>query len=334
MNINYKAVISYALGFIISISALIWLAQVYDIEDLAGPLSSADYKLLLLAVAISILDYILRTIRWRLLFLEYKPKKSSNVFRALMQGYLFNLLLPARAGDLVRVHRLGKDESIPRSAVLGTVLIERVGDMVVLIILFMAVFLFYPDLPEWFKYAGVLIALLTTIIIIALAVIHFHGHRLKPVFLLLLNRFFPEHVLSRMGTSGKIFVEGLASLFKMKSIFSFLAITILLWVLAVLFAYYIAGSVGLWISMENLLFVMLVIVVGTMIPSSPGHIGVYELIGVAGLDLVGITGGVALSFIVMLHAVTILVPGVIGSLCLLKRDGKSIVFSQKGIEKE
>lgn len=334
MKASHKSIISQSVGVLTSIVALIWLAQLYDIKDLTEPLGSADYRYVLLAVSISILDYILRSLRWRLLFLEHEPKSFINVFRALMQGYLFNMLLPARAGELVRIHRLGKDEGISRGAVLGTVVVERVGDVTVLMMLLTAAFVFYPNIPEWFYYTGWLMAFIAVVATAVLAAIHFHGHRLKPAFTSLFSRFLAGNLLLKLKNSGSMFIEGLAGLFRVKSIVLFLIITMLLWAFAVLVAYYVSGSLGLWMNPVDLLFVMLVISAGTMIPSSPGYIGVYELVGVAGLELVGISGGVALSFIVMLHAVTILVPSVIGSLCLLKRTEKSPVISEQGYGKE
>ena len=334
MKSKYQPSISHAIGIVTSLASIIWLAKIYDIQDLTGPLSTANYGYLLIAVAIALVDYLLRSLRWRVLFLAYKPKSFGNVFRAMMLGYLFNTLLPARAGELIRVHRLGKDEGISRSAVLGTVVVERVGDMIALIALVMVVFMLYPDLPGWFKYAGLLMALVTAVAIIALAVIHFHGHRLKPLFLSIMNRVLPESLLSRLESSGKVFVEGLAGLFKMKSILPFLFFTALLWVLEVLIAYYVPGSLGLWIPLGNLLFVMLVITLGTIVPSSPGYIGVYELAGIAGLQIVGVSGAAALSFVVMLHAMAILVPSVIGSLCLIKWQWKSNVFFRQRIDKK
>jgi len=334
MKKNYKPSGGHVIGIITSIAALVWLAQIYDIKDLTGPLGSANYWYLLLAVGISVLDYLLRSLRWGVLFLECKPKQASNLFRALMQGYLFNMLLPARAGELIRAHRLGKDEGIPLGIVIGTLVVERVGDMIFLIILLIAFFSLYPDFPEWVNYAGSLMVLITIVATVVLAAVHFYGHRLKPAIITLLKSFLSEGLISKLEESGKMFVKGLTGLFRAKSIILFLAITVILWALAVLIAYYVAGSLGLWIPLGDLLFVMLVIVVGTMVPSSPGYIGVYELFGVAGLELVGVSGGVALSFIVMLHATTILVPGVIGSLCLFRWDGKSLILSQQRVEKE
>jgi|TARA_B110000908_G_C10264649_1_gene462490 uncharacterized protein (TIRG00374 family) len=334
MKKNYKPSGGHVIGIITSIAALLWLAQIYDVKDLTGPLGSANYWYLLLAVCISVLDYLLRSLRWGVLFLEYKPGKISSLFRALMQGYLFNILLPARAGELIRAHRLSKDEGIPLGTVIGTLVVERVGDMIFLIILLIAFFLLYPDFPEWVNYAGSLMVLITIIATVVLAAVHFHGHRLKPALITLLKNFLSEGLASKLEGSGKMFVEGLSGLFRAKSIIWFLAITVILWAFAGLLAYYVAGSLGLWVPLGDLLFVMIVIVVGTMVPSSPGYIGVYELFGVAGLELVGISGGVALSFIVMLHATTILVPGVIGSLCLFRWDGKSVMLSQQGVEKE
>jgi uncharacterized protein (TIRG00374 family) len=51
----------------------------------------------------------------------------------MLVGYLANNVLPARLGELVRSHYLGDREGISRSATLGTVVVERVVDTVVLV---------------------------------------------------------------------------------------------------------------------------------------------------------------------------------------------------------
>jgi uncharacterized membrane protein YbhN (UPF0104 family) len=64
------------------------------------------------------------------------------------------------------------------------------------------------------------------------------------------------------------------------------------------------------------LFVMITIAVATLVPSSPGYLGTFEFFGLSALTMVGHTGGNALSFVIVLHAVTILGAGILGALCL------------------
>jgi len=310
--------INNIIGFIISIGSLIFLFHIYDINDLFDPLRAANYSCLLTAIFISIVNFFLRAIRWRTLFVLKKPKQFINVFRAMMQGYLFNTILPARAGELVRVYRLSKDEAMSNFDILGTLLIERVGDMIFLILLMGGVFFLYPDFPYWLKLAGLIIITITSTITIVLAILHFQSHKLSPYILLLMNRFLPNRFFLTLKSSGKRFMASLSGLFKIKNISLFLFFTLILWVLEVFMAYYVASSFDLFIPLGNLLFLILVITVGTIIPSSPGYIGVYELFGITGLKLIGISGEEGLSFIITLHAIAILVPSLIGSISLIK----------------
>jgi len=60
---------------------------------------------------------------------------------------------------------------------------------------------------------------------------------------------------------------------------------------------------------------MLVIGLGTMVPSSPGYLGTYEFFAINALGLLGVTGTMALSFAFVSHAVTLLGASLIGALC-------------------
>src|SRR3972149_4640937 len=90
------------IGVAVSVAMLVWLAGTYDLQDLIEPLKTADYVYLLPVPCLVILNFGIRACRWRLLFLGSAPKSMMKVFRAMMVGYLFNNLMPARAGDLVR----------------------------------------------------------------------------------------------------------------------------------------------------------------------------------------------------------------------------------------
>ncbi len=86
-------------------------------------------------------------------------------------------------------------------------------------------------------------------------------------------------------------------------------------------AYLVAAAFKLDIPLGNLLFVLIAIAVGTLIPSSPGHVGTFEFFGVSALAIIGVTGGEALSFVVMLHVVAILGSGILGAVCLVGWGG-------------
>ena len=79
--------------------------------------------LLVLGVAI-----VLRAVRWRLLISREHRPSTADVTRALLVGYLFNSILPARAGEAVRVVFLRQRTGTPKFVALGTVIAERTCD--------------------------------------------------------------------------------------------------------------------------------------------------------------------------------------------------------------
>ncbi|MCX6258588.1 MAG: lysylphosphatidylglycerol synthase transmembrane domain-containing protein [Bacteroidia bacterium] len=96
---------------------------------------------ILLSLVFSVAGFISRSIRWNLLIepLGHKPKVS-NSFYAVMTGYLANFALP-RLGEITRCATLSKSEKIPVDALIGTVIAERVIDVITLVILLFVVFI-------------------------------------------------------------------------------------------------------------------------------------------------------------------------------------------------
>jgi len=94
-----------------------------------------NYFWILLSVFFSILSQISRAIRWNMLIrpLGYQPKVYNSYLSVLIL-YFVNLLLP-RAGEVARCTVLGKYEKIPFAKLAGTVFVERMADLITLMIL-------------------------------------------------------------------------------------------------------------------------------------------------------------------------------------------------------
>jgi uncharacterized protein (TIRG00374 family) len=308
------------LGLGVSASAIAWLAHSYDGSGLMRSLASVRYSALLPAVLLVIIDYLLRALRWRAL-LAGEGASFGKVFRALMLGYLFNVLLPARAGELVRAHRLGVDAGIARAKVLGTVVAERTGDLAVLVALLVLVFVAYPALPSWLKHAGSMLSLLGLGALATLVGLAVGGERVASLQHAVMRRVVGQRVADRLQVPLQTFVHGCTTLLKPATGVVFVLVTGLLWFVELAIAHQVALAFDLHIAPGNLLFVLLVIAAGTMIPSSPGFVGTYEFFGTAALGMIGIKGPEALSFVVVLHALALLVPSMLGSLCLITLAG-------------
>ena len=74
-----------------------------------------------------------RGARWRALLAPIAVIPFRRVLGYTYQGYLANNVLPARLGELVRTHALGEGEGLSRTTVLGTVVVERIVDTVMVV---------------------------------------------------------------------------------------------------------------------------------------------------------------------------------------------------------
>ena len=84
-------------------------------------------------VVTCLVDIGARGARWRALLAPIAPLPYRRVLGYTYIGYLANNVLPARLGELYRSHALGEGEGISRTTVLGTVVVERVVDTVMVV---------------------------------------------------------------------------------------------------------------------------------------------------------------------------------------------------------
>lgn len=112
-----------------------------DFNSLVHHLKNANYYWVSLSLFFAFIGYWSRAVRWRLLIepLNYKPPVK-NVFNALMFGYFANMALP-RLGEISRCGALTRSDKIPMDSLIGTVLIERAIDLVVLLLLLFIIFI-------------------------------------------------------------------------------------------------------------------------------------------------------------------------------------------------
>ena len=105
-----------------------------DLNKMVKSIAEANYGWLSVSVIVSLVAFVSRAYRWNLLIepLGYEPKLSSTGY-SLMVGYLANLAVP-RLGEVSRCGSLSKAEKIPFNSLLGTVIVERVMDVICLII--------------------------------------------------------------------------------------------------------------------------------------------------------------------------------------------------------
>lgn len=122
---------------------LFWLViRNQNLEEIKLKLEAANWWWAVLALVFGLFSNIFRSLRWNMLIhpLGYKPRLM-NTFGALMVGYMANLAIP-RMGEVTRSAVLSNYEKIPVNKMFGTVVVERVIDVLtIFLLLFIILFL-------------------------------------------------------------------------------------------------------------------------------------------------------------------------------------------------
>jgi uncharacterized protein (TIRG00374 family) len=128
-NFLVRAVI----GVAISVVALWLVLRSVDLQAAADILATADWRWIGILSGFLCVDLAVRALRWQRLLAPIALVPYWHTLGYLLVGYLANNILPARIGELVRSHYAGDREGISRSTTLGTIVVERVVDLVTVV---------------------------------------------------------------------------------------------------------------------------------------------------------------------------------------------------------
>ncbi|MDY6800291.1 MAG: lysylphosphatidylglycerol synthase transmembrane domain-containing protein [Bacteroidota bacterium] len=297
-----------------------------NLEDLVEDLKKANYFWIVLSLFFAFIGYASRAYRWRLLIepLNYKPS-FKNVFHALMFGYFANLAFP-RIGEISRCGALTKSDKIPMDSLIGTVLIERAIDVVVLLILLFIIFVAKIESFGLFIKENVFIPLSQKVIhTIDFSIYYWIGIVVLlgvSVFLIYFFRkkFKRVKIVIKIRKLIRGVVSGVKTVTRMRSRSVFLLHTLIIWGMYFLMTYVAVFSIPATQSLTPIdgLFLL---VIGGLGMSAPvqGGIGAFHWIISSGLTLYGISKTDGLVLATILHesqVVMVLVLGIIAVITL------------------
>ncbi len=255
--------------------------------------------LLTLAVAVA-----MRAVRWRTLFAPATRPPIGAVTEAMLIGYLFNNILPARAGEAARIVALHRRSGTSRTEVAATVVVERAYDVLALLVLLFAGLPWLPQVAS-LRVAGALAAVLAAGlagVVVALAV---GGER--PVLWALrpLHRLPGLHP-ERIEYAAHNLVVGLAGLRRARLALAAFGWTLASWLVLAVSSWCVLEEFGFGLSLAAGLLVVIATGLSMVIPSAPAAVGVFEAATVVALRAYHVPHADALSFAIVLHAVNVL----------------------------
>jgi len=270
-------------------------------DEVREALAATDYWWLLPALGALAAAIFLRGARWHTLFARETRPPLRAVQEALLISYLFNNILPARAGEVARVVALRRRAGTPKAEALATVVADRTYDVLTLLLL---LFVASPWLPEvtWLRAAAVVAVVLVAAVLAAILSFAFFGARPARFVLRPLARL-PFMSDERAALAAENLTHGFAAFRRPKLALAALAYTTASWIATAVSFWFILVAFDLDVSPLAALLVVVAIGVALVLPSLPAAVGVFEGATLVALAAYDVPRSEALSYALVAHGV-------------------------------
>jgi uncharacterized protein (TIRG00374 family) len=289
------------LGLAVSLVFLALAFRNKDLAEMGRALVAADYRFLIPAVGLYFVGVYFRTLRWRVLLGAVKPLTAGVLFPVVVIGYMANNVLPARIGEFVRAYVLSWRQGVAKSATLATIAIERIFDGLTMVAFILVAALLIQLNQQVQTIAAVGMVLFCGLLfgLIALAA----TPRLQALLHVVLVRLLPDSLAGRLESVVLGFISGLGALRSRSDLLRVVATSLAAWLCEAGMYLIIAGAFDLGMAWPAALLTTAVANLFTLLPSSPGYVGIFEAGVLAVLvGLLGLPEATALSYAVVLHA--------------------------------
>lgn len=285
-------------------------------KTLLSQLKNVNYFWVGLSIIFGLFAIISRALRWVILLenLDFKVKKLNSIY-AVSIGYFTNIAIP-RAGEITRCTSLNQTEDIPVDKLFGTIILERVIDLIILISLVLLVLVLKFDLfleflaivlgNATFKSSSLIIWGFVTLI------------SSVGIYLLIKNRIKNSAFYLKIKTFITGMKDGFKSMNGLKNKTGFLIHTFIIWLMYLLMTYVCFFSIEAtrFLSLADGLYTMVIGGFGMVAPVQ-GGIGAYHYIVKVGLMILDISEESALLFATIVHTAQTLMTLCFGGISIL-----------------
>jgi len=323
-----KHIINAATGIIIGGFFLFLTLRNKPLDEIFGLILTARTSWILLSILILVIMFLFRAYRWKLLMENNgNSPHIKNVSYSMLLGFFINSFTP-KLGEIIRCTSLQKSSGIPVSKSFGTVISERIYDLIALILAIAVIlFLEFDRLRDLIKTAAGSIRNTLSTNLLTLGFI-LMGLGLVTISLVFIFKHYK--LMDKIRSFLKEFWATVKNTFKIKSSRIFAFQTIMIWFLMVLMNYCCLRSLP---STENLslYFAFVVLFVGTIgwaIPS-PGGIGTTHFFVLQLFLLFNMSEETGVTYGILVNGITVLFTIFGGLLAIIIVNSFKLIKNQK-----
>jgi uncharacterized protein (TIRG00374 family) len=250
------------------------------------------------AVFFLFLSYWIRAYRWSYLLLPVKQITTGPLFRSTVIGFMGNYLLPFRAGEVMRAVSIGQNQNISKAAAMGSIVLERVFDGVVISLTPFLV-LAAVDLPAWIMRVNIAFLALYVVGLLALVIATQRGW--TEAWIERATVVLPISFAQRLKSMAEEFLHGMKGITYAGALLPVFLLSLVCWFFHGLYFFLLFEALDLELSFWAALIIQMVIGLGVILPAAPGYVGNFEYFTVLGLALFGITQEAAFAYALLAH---------------------------------
>lgn len=309
--LSFRSFLNYFLSFLLAVIFLYIAFHDVDFDEVLEIASNANLFWMIIFISLFYLGHLLRAYRWKFILLSVKPDtKFSHLFGSLMIGYGVNCITP-KLGEVTRAVLFGRWEGLSRSSMFGTVILERIIDIIALAVsVLIAIIISTENIRESFPWLLTTLYVSAVLIFIFILFLYFilrYEEKFSKWIIKLLNRF-SHSIADKVAYIFSMLTQGFFSLKGRKNYY----ITFLLSALIII-VYALTSYVGLlMLNMQHIQPVtftmgwvlMSISSIGVIIPT-PGSTGSYHTLAKSTLVLLyGFSETVSAAYAFLTHIIS------------------------------
>ena len=287
------------IGCIISGIFMFLAVRGINFSEVIRSFRSANYLYAVPVLLIVLLVLFFRSYRWGIILEPRIKYPQWPLFIITAIGFMTISILPARLGEFTRPFLVKQKSGIRISSTMATIVVERVFDLLTLMVVLGMVILTIPLPPEIFK-AGLIILIIVLAVFVLLLLLVGKKELSLKILNVIIDKL-PERVGGFIKNQLHAFIEGLEILPDVKKTLYVAFLSAIIWGLLALSCYLMFFAFGFKLSLSNAFALTVIIAIGVMLPAAPGFVGNYHYACVLGLKFFGVNEAEALSYAIALH---------------------------------
>lgn len=300
---------------------------------------SANFFYIILPIPVMIISHWIRAVRWKTILTPIHQGASvRNLFASVMIGYAINNILP-RGGEIVRPYVFSQQEKISFSSTFATIILERILDLITLLVLLGLTFLIHEDKIVALLPQNIDIAKITYLGILMIIFVIFAFY--PPITEWLIKKIirpFSNHLADKLSDIFSKFRKGFA-IIKAPNLYAKIIIeSIIIWffyALPLFIMFYAFNFSSQGMNFWDAILLLVASGISFTIAPTPGSIGVFHwIVKVILMKFYGVSGEQALAYATVNHGINYLLQIFLGGYFIIKDRSWNLIWNINLVKKD